>query len=135
MVQITSELTYLTLTALLTGLLWVPIIANRLAENGLWTALKNSQPDLKPKAQWAWRLANAHRNAIENLVVFAPLVLSVHVLDAANATTAAAAAVFFYARLAHALIYALGIPLLRTLAFAVGFVCQILMAAHLLGVL
>lgn len=40
---------------------------------------------------------------------------------------------FFAARVAHAVIYTFGIPLLRTIAFFIGFVCQILLAGHLLG--
>lgn len=127
------ELTCLTLTALFTGILWMPIIANRLGEMGLWTALKNPQPDLRPKADWAWRLANAHRNALENLAVFTPLVLSVHVLGLSSETTALASVTFLGARVAHALIYTLGIPLLRTIAFAIGFGCQVVLAAQLLG--
>lgn len=129
----TPEITYLTLTALLTGVLWVPIIVNRLAENGMWNALRNPQPDVRPRADWAWRLANAHRNAIENLVVFAPLAIAIAMLHISTSTTALASAVFFAARLAHAIIYTLGIPLLRTVAFAAGFACQILLGAHILG--
>jgi uncharacterized MAPEG superfamily protein len=127
------EITCLTLTALLTGLLWIPIIINRLSERGIWTALKDPQPDARARAAWAWRLANAHRNAIENLVVFAPLALAVHVLEIGNPTTAMAAGVFFAARVAHSVIYTFGIPLLRTVAFATGFACQMLLAAHILG--
>jgi len=47
--------------------------------------------------------------------------------------TAAACAMFFWARLAHALVYIAGLPLVRTLAFAVGFVCQAVLALRLLG--
>ncbi|MEZ5692731.1 MAG: MAPEG family protein [Altererythrobacter sp.] len=128
-----SEIHYLTLTALFTALLWVPIILNRLAEMGPWTALKNPQPDVRPESDWAYRLACAHRNAIENLVVFAPLALAVHALGVASPATAAAAAIFFAARVAHAVIYTFGIPLLRTIAFFVGFLCEVVLAAQLLG--
>jgi uncharacterized MAPEG superfamily protein len=83
-------------------------------------------------ADWAYRLANAHRNAIENLVVFSPLALATHALDLSNAATATASAVFFGARLAHALIYTFGIPLLRTVAFAVGFACQMVLLVRVL---
>ncbi|MFZ0116637.1 MAG: MAPEG family protein, partial [Xanthobacteraceae bacterium] len=31
------------------------------------------------------------------------------------------------ARLAHAILYALGVPVLRTLAFTVGFICQVVL--------
>lgn len=91
MIQSSTELVSVALTALFTGLLWVPIILNRLAEMGPWKALRNPEPDVRPKAQWAYRLASAHRNAIENLVVFAPLAISVHILGIANDLTTSAA--------------------------------------------
>jgi uncharacterized MAPEG superfamily protein len=128
-----SELTSATLTAAFTGLLWVPIIVNRLKEMGPWKALTNPQPDVRPEADWAYRLANAHRNAIENLVVFAPLAIIVHVLGAGSPLTAGAATVFLYARMTHAVIYTFGVPLLRTIAFAIGFGCQMILAGRILG--
>lgn len=133
MPQLSVEMHYLVLTAGFTGVLWVPIILNRIIEMGPWTALKNPQPDVRPEADWAYRLANAHRNALENLAVFAPLALAVHVLGVATPTTATASAAFFSSRVAHAIIYTFGIPLLRTIAFFIGFICQVLLAAHLLG--
>jgi len=69
----------------------------------------------------------AHINAVENLVVLAPLVLTTRALGIATATTAFACALYFWARLAHVVIYTLGIPVLRTLSFAVGFVAQALL--------
>ena len=127
------ELFYTTLTAAFTGLMWAPIIVNRLGEMGPWKALKNPQPDVRPETEWAYRLACAHRNAIENLTVFAPLAIIVHVLGLGTALTAGAAAVFLFARMAHAVIYTFGIPLLRTIAFAIGFGCQTILAARILG--
>lgn len=127
------ELLYAALSATFTGLLWVPIIVNRLREMGPWKALKNPQPDVRPHADWAYRLAHAHRNAIENLVVFAPLAIAVHVLGLGTALTAVAASTFLFARIAHAVIYTFGIPLLRTIAFAIGFGCQMIMAGRVLG--
>jgi uncharacterized MAPEG superfamily protein len=128
-----TELFYTALAAAFTGLLWIPIIVNRLAEMGPWKALKNPQPDVRAHSEWAYRLANAHRNAIENLVVFAPLAIAIQILGLSTPLTATAAAVFLYARIAHAGIYTFGIPLLRTIAFFVGFVCQMLMALRILG--
>ena len=130
-----TELTYTALAAAFTGLLWVPIIINRLVEMGVWKALKNPEPDVAPKAAWSHRLGHAHRNAIENLVVFAPLAIIVHVLGLSTAMTAAWSIAFFYARVSHAIMYALGVPLLRTLAFAVGFAAQMALAARILGLL
>jgi uncharacterized MAPEG superfamily protein len=133
MPTLTPELAYMTLTAGLTGILWIPIVANRLREMGLWKALKNPEPDLRPQADWAYRLASAHRNAIENLVVFAPLAIAVHLLEVGTTATETAAGVFFWTRVSHALIYTFGIPLLRTLAFAIGFGCQALLFLRVLG--
>jgi uncharacterized MAPEG superfamily protein len=133
MTPVSPELLYTTLTAAFTGLLWIPVILNRVAETGMWAALKNPPPEARPRAGWAYRLAHAHRNAIENLVVFAPLAIAVHVLGLGTALTAAAAMTFFYARAAHAVIYAFGIPVLRTIAFWTGFCCQMLLAGRVLG--
>ena len=130
---LSPELQAVVMSALLTGILWIPLIVNRLIEMGPWKALKNPEPDVRPHADWAYRLAAAHRNAIENLVVFAPLAIMVHMQGANNALTATAASVFFISRLAHALIYTFGIPLLRTIAFAIGFGAQLVMALRLLG--
>jgi uncharacterized MAPEG superfamily protein len=127
------ELLYTTLTAAFTGLMWMPIIVNRLGEMGPWKALKNPQPDVRPHADWAYRLASAHRNAIENLAVFAPLSIAVHMFGLSTPMTVTAASVFFFARVAHAAIYTFGIPLLRTIAFFIGFICQMLMAGRVLG--
>lgn len=133
MAAASPELLYTTLTAAFTGVIWMPIIVNRLAEMGPWKALSNPEPDVRPHANWAYRLAHAHRNAIENLVVFAPLAIMVHVLGLSTPMTAAAAAIFLYARIAHAVIYTFGIPLLRTIAFFIGFLCQMALAARILG--
>ena len=118
------ELFYLALTAGLTGTLWMAYIVNRIRENGVLATLKTPDLDTPPQASWAYRLMRAHGNAVENLVVFSALVLAVQFSHVNSEMTATAACVFFYARLAHALTYTMGIPVLRTLAFFVGFICQ-----------
>lgn len=133
MAAISHELYFTSLTAGFTAVIWMPIIINRLAEMGPWKALSNPEPDVRPHAHWAYRMGHAHRNAIENLVVFAPLAIAVHVLGLSSPATAAAAAIFFFARVAHAIIYTFGIPLLRTIAFFAGFLCQMALLARILG--
>jgi uncharacterized MAPEG superfamily protein len=64
---------------------------------------------------WAGRAERAHRNLVENLAPFAILVLVAQVTGKANATTAFGATLFFWGRVAHALVYLAGIPYLRTL--------------------
>jgi uncharacterized MAPEG superfamily protein len=130
---LSPELKYLTLSAALTGVIWIPIIVNRLREMGMWKALKNPEPDVRPHANWAYRMANAHRNAIENLVVFAPLAVAVHLLGLGDSLTATAAAVFFFSRVAHLVIYTFGVPLIRTIAFVAGFWAQAVLALRILN--
>jgi uncharacterized MAPEG superfamily protein len=130
--NISTELFYLTLTAGLTGIIWIPYIINRIVELGLWPALKNGNPDEAPKALWAHRMMNAHRNAIENLMIFAPLVLVLDALNISNGITETAATIFFGARLTHLIIYTMGIPVLRTFAFAIGFVCQMVLLIQII---
>jgi uncharacterized MAPEG superfamily protein len=124
----TRELFWLTLTVILTGLLWVPYVLNRLQVRGLGGAMANPSRNDKPHAEWATRLMFAHDNAVENLIVFAPLVLILAELDYSTKSTAVACAVYFWARLAHLIVYTLGLPVFRTLAFAVGFAAQAVLA-------
>jgi uncharacterized MAPEG superfamily protein len=81
---------------------------------------------------WAGRARRAHLNMIENLVLFSALVLIAAVAGKANATTAMGAMIFFWARLAYALIYLIGIPWLRTLAWLVGVIGMAMIAWVLL---
>jgi uncharacterized MAPEG superfamily protein len=119
-----TELFWLVLTIAMTGLLWVPYILDRIVVRGLMPAMANPSPSEKPQSPWAQRMMAAHTNAVENLAVFAPLVLTAQALSITTAATAFACAVYFWSRLAHVVVYMLGIPVLRTLAFAAGFVAQ-----------
>ena len=77
-------------------------------------------------------MKQAHSNAIENLVVFGLLIFVAQAAGANNETTAFASAIYFYARIVHFVTYSLGVPWVRTLAFAVGFMCQISLALQIL---
>jgi uncharacterized MAPEG superfamily protein len=129
----TKELLWLALTTILTGVLWVPYILDRIMVRGLMGAMKNPSRRDKPQSEWAQRLYFAHTNAVDNLVVFAPLVLVLDALGHSTPSTVIACAVYFWARLAHAIVYALGIPVARTLAFAVGFAAQVVLALAVFG--
>jgi uncharacterized MAPEG superfamily protein len=126
-----TELFYLALVTALTGVLWIPYILDRLMVRGLADAVGYPE-NPKPQSPWAQRLMKAHTNAVENLVVFAPLVLLAQGLGVASAAIATAAAVYFWARVVHALAYTFAIPWVRTLAFAVGFFAQAVIAWQLL---
>jgi uncharacterized MAPEG superfamily protein len=122
------ELFWLTATVILTGLMWIPYTLDRVKVRGLMGAMANPTPGDKPQAPWAMRLYFAHTNAVENLVVFAALVLVLDATNVSTVVTATACAVYFWARLAHAIVYTLGVTVLRTLAFSVGFAAQVVLA-------
>lgn len=128
-----KELLWLTLTVILTGILWIPYTIDRIKVRGLMGAMANPSRNDKPQSPWAQRLYFAHTNAVDNLVVFAPLVLILDNMGHSTMSTQIACAVYFWARLAHAIVYGLGIPVARTLAFAVGFVAQAVLVLAVFG--
>jgi uncharacterized MAPEG superfamily protein len=85
-------------------------------------ALAGNRGNLPPIIGWADRAARAHRNMLENLVLFASLVLVARVAGKVNATTALGAEVFFWARLVYAPVYVIGIPWARTGLWGVSVV-------------
>src|SRR5262252_9154890 len=125
--------TWLAATIALTGCLWMPYVLNRILKIGIARALGNPQPgDTEALSPWARRARQAHANAVENLAVFAPLALLAIALGAGNTPLAGgAAATYFFARAAHFALYTAGVPVLRTLAFLIGFGAE---AALLLAV-
>ena len=129
------ELYWLTATVALTALLWLPYIVRFIAEIGLGKALWDPTGEHPIETPWAQRARRAHANAVENLVVFAPLAILVAQLGVGDSTTATAAMVFFFARLAHFVIYLFGLPVVRTLAFAVCWVCQVVLLLRLFGMI
>jgi uncharacterized MAPEG superfamily protein len=108
--------------------LWVPYVLNRTAVRGIGGAMANPSRTDKPHAEWATRLMFAHDNAIENLIVFAPLVLILAQIDYSTKWTVYACAVYFWSRVVHLIVYTLGLPVFRTLAFLVGFFAQVVLA-------
>jgi len=127
-----TELLYLTCVTALTGLLWVPYILDRIAVWGLSETV-GYPVNPKPQSAWATRLMKAHFNAVENLVVFAALVLAAHAVGISNGVTATACVVYFWARLVHPIAYTFAFPWVRTLAFTVGFLAQATLAWQLLA--
>ena len=137
-----DHLYWLVLSAIATMLMPLPYVFEAITRLGLIPAGGYSKdrtsggferPGETPAA-WAERAYRAHRNAVENLAVLAILVLTAHVANNAPALAlvAQAAKVYFFARLAHYVIYTAGIPMLRTLAFFVALGALLVMAYALL---
>ena len=127
----TVELTYLTYVAIFTAVMWLPYILNTIIVRGMSDAVSYPE-DPKPLASWASRLKAAHYNAVENLVVFATLVIVAHLAGISNDMTILAVKVYFFARIAHALAYASGIPWARTLVYFPSWLAIILLAWQIL---
>jgi uncharacterized MAPEG superfamily protein len=127
----TSELMSLTWVVALTAVMWVPYIFNTIMVQGLVDAV--GYPDNpKPLAPWAARMKKAHYNAVENLVVFATLVLTLNAVGVSNETTVLACNIFFWARLVHLIVYTFGIPWLRTLSFTASWLCIVTLIVQLI---
>ncbi|MFK5983962.1 MAG: MAPEG family protein [Pseudomonadota bacterium] len=128
----TIELYWLVLSIILTSILWIPYIINRLLEQGILNGLWDPDGETKTEVSWAKRLMNAHVNSVENLVVFAPLVIIAHILSINTELTEAAVTIYFFSRLLHAILFTLRVPVLRILAFLGGFFAQMIMLITLL---
>ena len=129
-----TELLYLLLTAILTGLLWIPVVIGYVTARG---TLKPENYRVAPTSAlpaWVNRANRAHLNAVENLAPFAVVVLVAHATGVSSATTEICAAVYFYARVAHAVIHISGFGqfMARTVAFTVAWVAFITFAVVLL---
>jgi uncharacterized MAPEG superfamily protein len=134
-IPLQPELYWLTLTCLMTGLLWVPYILQLIVQLGPVQAIWDPTGAHPHDADWALRAKRAHYNAVENLVVFTPLVLVVVLTGTGTALTATAAAAYFFLRLAHYLIQTAAVPVLRTVVFLGGWLCQMILGLTVLGLL
>jgi len=120
----TTDLTMLAWTAGITMLMWLPYIIAHIMNVGMMPAL-TYQADDEALPGWAARAKKAHYNAVENLAPFAGLVIVAQLAGAANAATAAAAIAYFWARVAHYVLYVSGVPFGRTLSFTVGWLAMV----------
>lgn len=127
-----SEVFWLSITAMMTGVMFVPYILDRFMVRGIMGTLANPGPNDKPQSPWAQRAQRAHMNAVENLVVFAALVAAALFAGIGTHLAVAGCIIYFWSRLIHYIVYTLGIPGLRTLAFLGGVLGQLLIAIALL---
>jgi uncharacterized MAPEG superfamily protein len=93
--------------------------------------LAGNREGLGEMAGMAGRAKRAHLNMIENMVLFTALVLIAAAAGKANANTALGATIFFWARLAYAIVYLIGIPWLRTVLWFVSVVGMVIIAVQL----
>lgn len=127
----TTELWYLFLSSVLLAVLWIPNIAGQVMNGGLLTPedyrkLRNidDYPD------WVRRANRAHINLVEQFGAFAGLILVAHLAGVSNGATQLAAAVFFWARIAHAIVFISGFGQLmaRTVIFTIAWLALLVIA-------
>jgi uncharacterized MAPEG superfamily protein len=120
--SLSYEFRMLAYSAFLCLVLWIPYILSEIQVRGLSRAVGYPTGKYDDLPDWAQRTQRAHMNMVENLAPFAALVLLASIADQASAATALGAALFFWARLVHAIVHIAGIPWARTLAFTVAWI-------------
>jgi uncharacterized MAPEG superfamily protein len=126
-----ADLTYLVYTVILCLLLAVLPLLGAMQQGVDLPTLAGNREKMPDLEGWAGRAQRAHRNLLENIVLFAALVLIAKVAGKSNATTAFGAMLFFWGRVAHAAIYIAGVPWLRTVAWLVSIVGLLMILAQL----
>jgi uncharacterized MAPEG superfamily protein len=129
-----TDLQWLAALILLTLLGVFPYVLQRIAAIGLWRTLDNPRTaDAEELPRWAQRARSAHANGVENLVAFAPSLIIAHLHNPQAPILATGAQVYFFARLVHYLVYAAGVPVIRTLAYFVGLGATLAVLSTLLA--
>jgi len=130
---------YLALSGILTVLLWAPYIVARMFIWGIPTFLHNYPegfPTVEPKTPlWVDRSKRAHLNMVETMPAFIAVVAAAGLLGDAEigSTVGTWASVFFFARVAHAIVYTLGIPGLRTPVYLVSWASILMIGLAAVG--
>jgi uncharacterized MAPEG superfamily protein len=119
-----TELFYLLLTALLTGVLWIPVVIGYVKTRGPLTEESYKSPPTSKLPDWVTRANRAHVNAVENFGPFAAVVLIAQLVNVSTPTTVACAEIYFLARLVHAIVHISGFGKFRarTVLFTIAWI-------------
>ena len=124
----------MTLLIWATGLTFIQMLMAALgtmSQNHLLTLVGNRENLNKVKG-WAARAQRAHKNMLENIVLFAILVITTKITGISNEITILGAQLFFWGRVAFSIIYVIGVPWVRTVAWGVSIVGLILIFLELI---
>lgn len=131
----TTEMTYLALTALLASAMWIPYIigVNMYPSENVDADFRRPR-DLNTTPEWVHRAHRAHLNLLEQFLPMAVLVLIANQAGVSNTVTAWCVAIFFWLRLAHAAGMVSGLARfpVRPLLFTAGWICILVFAWQLL---
>jgi uncharacterized MAPEG superfamily protein len=130
----TPELTYLAYSIiLLFVIVFIQASANIRQHGGL--VLANSRDNLPPSNTFVARAKRNVENLRENLWFFAPAVLIAAIVGTTNQWTVLGAQIFFFARVAHAITYLAGWPIIRPVFWFAGIIGCALIFLALFGIL
>ena len=129
-----SQLEFYTgLSAVWIAIAWVLYLLDRIMVRGLVGAMANPSPDLTPQSDWAVRAKAAHVVAIQAFSAFAPLAILAMIRIPEDGYPNILAMTFFIGIFAHYVIYAIGIPVLRTLSFSLAALSTLALGLRVLG--
>jgi len=112
---------------------WMPYILERFVSRGVMGTFANPSPDLPRQAPWAQRAKAAHKVAVETFAAFGPLAVFALIKIPGDHLVGLFALTYLLGLLAHNLIYCLGIPVLRTIAFLVASLSTAAIGLRVLG--
>ena len=127
----TIELTMLLYSTILAFVLVLIPASKAILDNGAMIQA-GARDDLPEPGVFRKRANRLVDNMYENLLLFAIVVLIAFAAGISNETTVLGAQIFFYARVAHAVIYLAGWPMIRPLFWAGGVVGIVMIACELL---
>lgn|SRR5690606_11017458 len=129
--EMTAEFTFLALTLILALVQIGAAIMARTAELGAkWNTGPRDEP-APPPGKLAGRLMRAQANLFETLPLFAAAVIMAEVAGRAGELTFWGAALYFVARVVYVPLYALGVPVLRSLVWLVSLAGLVMVLAAL----
>lgn len=112
---------------------WVPYILERFVSSGIMGTFANPSPDLPDQSPWAQRAKAAHRVGVESFVAFGPLAIFGIIKMPTDGLLGLMALIYFFAIVAHYVVYSIGVIVVRTVLFLVASGASIIMALRLLA--
>jgi uncharacterized MAPEG superfamily protein len=94
--------------------------------------LAGNREDMPAVTGWAGRADRAYRNMMHGLLWFAVLVFAAQITGKLDAATAFGAQLFFWGRLAYAVVYLIGLAWVRTAVWAVSVVGLVMIFTRLM---
>jgi uncharacterized MAPEG superfamily protein len=127
------ELTYLTWSVVIVlGYLVVQVL-EQIARNGLVVALTYQTDKEKPIGVLMQRFNASFSNFLVSYPAFISLVVIIALTNSSSDLTALGAAIWFWARIAHIPAHVSGLPVIRTLVWAISIAGLVMMLHSLLS--